>query len=44
MPFTFHIEEGPELRWATEQLLARLGDALVTGAPGPRSDRNRRSV
>src|SRR5580765_4123344 len=31
MPFAFHIEEGPELRWATEQLLARLGEALVSG-------------
>lgn len=28
MPFAFHIQEGPELRWATEQLLARLGAAL----------------
>lgn len=34
MPFTFHVEQGPELRWAVGQLLARLEGSVVRGGPG----------
>ncbi|MEO7070082.1 MAG: WYL domain-containing protein [Nostocoides sp.] len=29
IPFPFHIEQGPELRWATEQLLERLNRSIA---------------